>query len=163
MSSMANASFKVCVKLVAVLVTFPVILSTGIISKGAVFYTTSQIGREITKLASEGQIQFRKLNKVTQSLELPVRIRFSTTSDRHRLLAVGPVLQFRRPRVISINSLVTLLFFSPSIVETPPVRAIFNRLWTGIGTDRWDGLACRFRLAISLGVRPTAASRIRMY
>lgn len=94
MSSMANASFKVCVKLVAVLVTFPVILSTGIISKGAVFYTTSQIGREITKLASEGQIQFRKLNKVTQSLELPVRIRFSTTSDRHQRLLVASHPQF---------------------------------------------------------------------
>ncbi|EFX80551.1 hypothetical protein DAPPUDRAFT_51536 [Daphnia pulex] len=55
--SAANTSLKVCIKLIAIFVTFPAVLSAGIVSKGAIFFMTSQIGREMTQLASGGQIQ----------------------------------------------------------------------------------------------------------
>lgn len=81
-----------------------------------------------------------------------IHIRFPTTSEGHRLLVVGSFLQFCSPQLISFHSLVTYLLFSPQIVEAPPSRAIRDCLWTGIGTNRWDGLACWFRPAISLGM-----------
>lgn len=51
------------IKLIAVFVTFPAVLSAGIISKGAIFFMTSQIGREMTQLASGGQIQLERNEK----------------------------------------------------------------------------------------------------
>ncbi len=65
---------------------------------------------------------------------------------------MGSFFQFCSPRVISFHSLVTYLFLSPQIVEAPPVRSICDCLWIRNGTDRWDGLACRFRPAVSLGM-----------
>jgi hypothetical protein len=81
-----------------------------------------------------------------------IYFRFPTTSEGHRLLVVGSILQFCSPRIISFHSLVTYCFLSPEIVEAPPFRPFRDCLWTGIGTNRWDGLACRFRPAVSLGM-----------
>jgi hypothetical protein len=60
-NSTINSGFKICVKLIAGFMTFILVMSAGMTSKGALFFMTSQMGQEIAQLASgRGQISFLK-------------------------------------------------------------------------------------------------------